>query len=185
MGVWLDIIGSALIGSLLLLNLMGVGSLISEQGFRNVLNYATQGDISAMTEIVEYDLVKAGFRVSGTAVDLADTGQVRFMADIDANGVIDTLHYYSGATTELAHTPNPEDRILYRVKNGDTAGAVKMYVTDFNLSYFNTNGDSLAMPVNTGDIRHIRVRFVAESQVPYDTSYEMSFVELNIHPKNL
>ena len=39
------------------------------------------------------------------------------MTDLDNDGIVDTLHYYLGDTSELSGTPNENDRLLYRVVN--------------------------------------------------------------------
>ena len=60
------------------------------------------------------------------AILYADTSKIIFLTDLmeppyddpHGDGNLDKIEYYLGATSELPGTPNPNDRILYRVVNG-------------------------------------------------------------------
>ena len=47
-------------------------------------------------------------------------------------------------------TPNPNDRILYRVVNNAAPKGANLGITQFNLMYFSSLGDTLPYPINTG-----------------------------------
>jgi len=185
MAVWLDIIGSFVFGSLLLLNVLRMNADMTTQSYKGTLTYGAQNSAVSIAEIVEDDFRKMGLGVSGTAVTLADSAQIRFLADLGADGVIDTLYYYAGSLAEVSATPNPRDRFLYRVVNGGTPQRVGTGVTTFLLSYFDAGGNALNLPVTLGDIRQIRFGFTVESPAPYDTTYARAFMELRLRPKNL
>lgn len=185
MAVWLDLIGSFVFGSLLLLNVLRMNADMTDCSFKASLSYIAQSSAVAIGQIVEADLRKIGYGVSGTAIALADSAQLRFRADLDKDGDADTLYYYLGSPAEMDETPNPADRVLYRALNGGTPQALDLGVTEFHLSYFDAGGDSLALPVALGDIRQVRVDMVVESTVPYDTTYAQAFLRMRIRPQNL
>ena len=185
MAVWLDIIGSFIFGSLLALNVMQLNANITEQSYKSSLTYIAQSSAVTIADIVEEDFQKMGYGVADTAITLADTSQIRFLVDLSADGSIDTLYYYLGSTSDAGSTPNPSDRVIYRVLNGGTPQGIRLGETVFRLSYFNAQGDSLVLPVTPGDIRQIRVDLTVESRFPYNENYAKAFMQLRIFPKNI
>jgi len=190
MSVWLDLIGSFVIGSLLALTVMRMNSDITVQSYESAMVYMAQNGAATLAEIVEEDFQKIGYAVSDTAIALADTSQIQFLADMGADGTIDTLHYYLSSKALASITLNPSDRLVYRKLNGDSPLALQTGITNFALSYFNASGDSMALPVVPGDIRQIRVDITVESSEAYytttqDTFYARAFMQLRIRPKNL
>ena len=185
MSVWLDIIGSFVIGSLLALNVMRMNADIAAVSYKNSLAYTAHINAVTAAEILDEDFQKMGYGVTSTAITLADSLQIRFLGDLDADGTVDTLFYYIGDVTEASSTTNPDDRILYRVLNSTTPQAYPMGITEFYLSYFGAAGDSLGLPPTLGDIRQVRVNLWVESTVPYDTTYAQAFMQLRVVPKNL
>jgi len=185
MAVWLDLIGSFVFGSLLGLNVLRMNADMMDHSFKASLSYIAQSSAVTIGQIVEEDLRKVGYGVSGTAISLADSAELEFLADLDGDSEADTLHYYLGTAEEASATLNPEDRVLYRALNNGTPQKIDLGVTEFRLSYFDADGDSLALPVTVGDIRHIRLDMVVESAVPYDTTYARAFLRLRVAPKNL
>ena len=185
MAVWLDVIGSFIFGTLLLLNVLRMNADVSAHAALKTLAFTTHNSAAAIAEIVEDDLRKAGMGVGGTAFLLADSAQVRFLADLGMDGIVDTVYYYAGNTTEASATVNPGDRFLYRDLSGQAAQVVGGGVTDFSLSYFGAAGDSLALPVTLANVRQIRLDFTVESASPQDTTYAETFMQLRLFPKNL
>ena len=185
MAVWLDVIGSFIFGSLLLLNVMRMNADISGHATLKTLTYGTQSSAAAIAETMEEDLRKAGLGVAGTALLQADSTQIQFLADLGMDGTVDTVYYYAGNTTGASATLNPGDRFLYRDISGQAAETVGVGVTDFSLSYFGAAGNSLALPVTPADVRQIRVDFTVESASPQDTTYAETFMQLRLFPKNL
>ena len=182
MAVWLDIIGSFVFGSLLVLNVLRMNSDMTDQTHRSTITYAAQSAALGLSQIVEEDLRKIGYGVTGTPITLADSSQIRFLADLTPYGSVDTLYYHLGSL--VSSTPNPNDRVLLRTRNS-TTDTLRLGLTEFALSYFNARGDSLALPVTLDAIRHIRLGVTVESNSPYDSTYAQSFMQLRIWPKNL
>jgi hypothetical protein len=106
---------------------------------------------------------------------IADTGQsyIKFRADIDNNGSLDEVEWYTGpAITTL---PNPKIRVLYRRVNGGTAIGAALGVTDFKMKFLNQDGSPA---VSLGAIYIIETTLQVESpykvqdQINPDQSYE-------------
>jgi hypothetical protein len=185
MAIWIDIIGSFVIGTLLTLNVARLNGDATAQAYQGMLLQSTQSNAAAVARIIEEDVLKMGLDVEGTALTLADTTQIRFLADLGSDGVVDTLNYQISATSAAAHTPNPEDRILYRTINSAPAEEIRLGLTRFRLDYFNAAGDSLTLPLTLDQVHHIRLDLTMESPQPYDQRFAKAFLRLYWSPKNL
>jgi hypothetical protein len=151
--VLIDIVGSVVIGGFLLLTLFRM----NENSTRNTFNFSgeliVQENLVATIEVLEYDFRKIGYCEDPTALPFpgrdailyADTSEIKFLTDLmvppyppddlQGDGTVDTIEYYLGPTSELAGTPNPYDRMLYRIVNGVPTG-VNLGITYFRVRYF-------------------------------------------------
>jgi hypothetical protein len=106
---------------------------------------------------------------------VADENRIDFYTDLNPlNGVsnVGLLSYYLGPTSECAATPNPRDRILYRVVNSETPKPSNLGVTQFRLVYMDALGDTLPSPVaNPNLIKTIEINVEVQSVAAYDTLY--------------
>lgn len=185
MAAWIDLIGSFVFGALLGLNVLRLNAAMADHSFAASLTYGAQISALTVAQIVEEEVGKAGFGVTGPAIVLADSTRLKFRGDLDGDSDVDTLYYYLSSLAAASSTKNPKDRILYRALNGGAPQSLNLGITRFKLSYFDADGDSLALPVTVGDIRQIRVDLVVESAEPYDTVYAQASLPLRIRPKNL
>jgi hypothetical protein len=185
MAVFLDIVGSFLIGTMLVVSVMRMNADVTTRSCQRSLEYASQSNAVAVADMLARDLRKAGFNASGPAVITADSVRVRFLADLGNNGSVDTVYYAVGEPSTLADTPNPRDRHLRRKLNGSPFEEIRMGLTKMRLSYFDAEGDSLVMPVETDRVRSIRVDLEVESPVSYGDAYETARLQLVVRPRNL
>lgn len=187
MSVWLDIVGSFIVGAMLLANVMRMNVAIAEQSYRNVLQYEAQLSAASAQEIIQADLRKAGYGVTGTAFAVADTSQLQFLADLGADGSVDTLHLTVGTPAQAAGSVNPRDRFLLRAVNGANPQQIGAGVSTLRFRYFDVDGNELTMPVSLADIRRVRLNYAVESALPVPacTTYAAAMVELDVLPKNL
>lgn len=151
----LDILGSTLVGGLLLLILIKT----TQQTIQNNYDYngerIVQKDLTAVAQQLEYDFRKMGYcaKLSNmpaskdTVIKIATDSSITFWADLPTttnsfgDSVLDKVYYYLGPKSGLSNTPNPNDRVLYRVINNGTPMAVNMGVTLFKLTYYDQNGN--------------------------------------------
>jgi type II secretory pathway component PulJ len=163
----IDIIGSFIIfGWLLLMSLrMNTANSENMQTYRGEL--LVQENLVEVTKLLEYDFRKIGYCREPNnlpdptkAIVRADSNRLQFLTDVDRgsgpDGVVDTMTYYLGDTTELALTQNPRDRLLYRVVNGYPAKGSNLGVSYFNLKYYDSQGNLITTPVATGDLQRIQ-----------------------------
>jgi len=178
--VIIDIIGSFIIfGWLMLMSLrMNVANSENMQTYRGEL--LVQQNLVEVTKLLEYDFRKIGFCLEPNrlpdptkSILLADSNRITFLTDVDLTGAgpdgnLDSISYYLGPTSELAETTNPRDRLLYRVVNSQAARGSNLGVTYFNLKYFDSQGNGLALPItgiNLQRIQTIQISITVENVV--------------------
>jgi len=176
----LDVIGSFVLFGWLLLSTIRVGTANSE----NMQSYGgellVQENLVEITKLLEYDFRKIGYCKEPNnipdptrAILLADTSRLKFLTDVDLtgtgpDGVVDSIYYYLGPTSELASTTNPRDRMLYRVVNAATPKGANLGVTSFKLRYFDGQGVAIGTPVtgaNLQKIQTIQISLIVENTV--------------------
>ena len=182
MAAWLDIIGSFVVAALLGLGVLRLNGDMALQTYGGSLDYAAQGSAQYLTRALEDDLLKAGYGASA-AVLAADSTQIRFAADLDADGSVDTLHYYAGPS--VAGTPNPDDFVVYRAVSGQAPQAIRAGITQWHLSYYTAAGAPLAAPVDLAAVRGIAADLTVESAAPFNGAYARAFARVRTMPKNL
>lgn len=179
----IDILGSTIVGGMLFLILLQ----INDSSVKNTYNYGgeliVQQSLVEVVQLLEHDFRKIGFCKNwenipdpSKAIIAADSTSITFLTDVDSDEIVDTLSYYLGSADSLTATPNPNDRLLYRVVNSQIPGGANLGVTRFRLKYFNTLGEELAFPVSVpGAIYTMQIDIKVESTVAYDNEYSTVF----------
>ena len=180
MNAYLDLICSFLIGGLLLLNVQRMNGDLVTRSYNGGNEYIAQTSAATLAEVVEYDLQKVGYGVTGAKITSADSTSLTFYADIDRNGAPDSIRYILGG--DLPRTMNPCDRMFNRLVNAETPDSISLGVTDFRFTYYNSSG---AATSTLTDIKGIQADITVESTAGYDTTYAKSFVRIKVWPKNL
>lgn len=188
----LDIAGSMIIGGTLMMILWRLSDASTEKTYNNSGELTVQQNLLILAEMIEFDFRKIGYCntwnvvmdprtnkpfISSQAIIYADESSISFYTDLhDYDGNLDSLRYYLGPVSECSSTPNPRDRILYRVQNGDAPVASNLGVTDFRMVYYDVNDDSIPYPVLTrGLIKSIEISITVENVAAYDEKYSNAF----------
>jgi hypothetical protein len=190
MATLIDIMGSTFIGGLLLLLMLKLNLFANSSGITSDNELKLQQNAKTLAEIINYDFRKIGYGCDSTAIAIADSNRIQFYADIDKNGTVDVLEYYTGDTTQATGTENPRDIILYRKFNGVSMGGPTLGLTKIKLSYldqFNVVTNVLA------DICYVKVELWVESTVREMESnfvnpnhpYLFTYWEMKINPRNI
>jgi hypothetical protein len=174
----LDILGAAVIGGILLINLLKVnGSLVENESIYSH-DKNLQLDLVIAATVIERDFSLLGYVKSVNQVGLnqnifaGDSTSITFRSDIDNNGVIDTIRYFISDTSALSHTPNPRDMILYRKINNDFPFVLANNITRFRLTYLNTSLGNVNPPiVLTTAVNYIRIEIRVEDPYAFDNKY--------------
>ena len=194
----IDILGSTIVGGMLLMILMRINDAAIENTFTYGSDLLVQQNLVSAVELLEHDFRKIGYCKDwakipdpSKAIISADSTSITFLTDVavsaavqEGDGVVDTLSYYLGPTSELANTGNPRDRMLYRKVNNGTPLGANLGITRFRLDYFNALGDTITtypVPV-PGEIYTLKIDLVIEntqplvsSTSPNDSVYTVAF----------
>ena len=187
----IDILGSTIIGALLLLILFRINDTAVENTFAFSGELMVQEGLVEAVSIIEHDFRKMGYCEKWenmpdptSSIIYADENKISFLTDvpISANspgdGIIDTLHYFVGPTSELSNTDNPRDRLLYRVVNSNIPRGSNIGITLFKLTYFDSFGNKLPTPIYgaaTGAIHSLQIDLEVESVNGYNKKYPSVF----------
>ncbi len=196
--VIIDLVGSFIIFGWLLLTSIRLSVANSE----NMQTYGgellVQENLVELTKLLEYDFRKIGFCLEPNripdptrAIILADSTRLKFLTDVDLtgagpDGIVDSLYYFLGPTSELSSTMNPRDRLLYRVVNAEAPKGSNLGVTSFRFRYFDSVGNEIGLPItgnNLQKIQTIQISLIVENVVagelvetaPINTQYSSAF----------
>lgn len=179
----LDILGSVIIGGVLMTIAYRFSDTITERTYNHSGELTIQQNLATVAQTVEYDFRKIGYCKNWNllpdptkAILSADTSSIRFYTDIDNDGDVDSIRYYLGSISELTGTANPRDRMLYRVLNNEQPKSANLGVTQFYLVYFDALGDTIHPPIGlNGGIVSIEINLIVENTEAYDRIYSKAF----------
>lgn len=196
--VVLDIIASSLTFGIFLLMAIRLNGTVSESIQMYNGDLLVQSNIITVVNMIQYDFRKIGYCEDPSQLPdptkyiiLADSNKIKFYTDLatpgypNGDGVPDIVYYYTGPTSELSSTPNPNDRILYRVVNNAPPKGANLGITQFSLLYFSAFGDTLKFPItNPGQIWAMQITVQVENSAAdslryntakFDTQYSQAF----------
>lgn len=182
MNIILDLLGAFLIGGIVLLLVVNLNAYSTETQFASDADLRLQQNAKTLAEIINDDLRKIGYKYSGTAISQADSQRISFHGDIDNNGTMDLVTYYLGNKEDAPTTPNPDDRVLYRIVNHDTTGGPTLGLTDIKFSYLDKHEQ---ITVNTDSICYIKAEIWVETVQPVGGEYPFTYWEMTINPRNI
>ena len=140
MSIVLDLIGSIVIASFVILMGLRLNQSISGNADASNANLNVQESLVDIVRNIEYDFRKIGYNLPDpkNAIVVSDSNRIKFCADMDRDGTIDTVEWYVSAP--IGGFPNPNIRKLYRRVNGEPPVGAALGVTQFTLRYLNQDG---------------------------------------------
>ena len=192
--VMLDILGSTVIGGILMMNLFQINSSAVENNYTGNGELIAQQNLSTIVQVLENDFRKIGYcadwkkiPVPTKAIISADSTSIKYLTDVDSDGNVDSMYYYLGPTSELLVTANPRDRLLYRVVNSETPVSVNLGVTQFKLTFFDVLGNPISFPIDVpGEIYTMQIDITVEDVEAYNEQYSTVFWrQIRLAAKNL
>src|SRR5512141_2462091 len=147
MAVILDLVGSIVIaGFVIMMGMRMNATMVNSRDSFNA-DVTVQQNMVALVQSIEFDFRKMGYRVEDptTVIRIADSSHIRFVGDVDDDGVVDTVDWSLGGPAESS--PNPNGRVLLRAVSPSAAmgGATVIGIpgiTEFKLRYLNQEGNS-------------------------------------------
>lgn len=179
----IDILASIIMGGMLLIIVLRLSDSAAEKTHNYSGELSLQQNLVTIAQVLENDFRKMGyckdwekFPDPTKSIASADTSSIKFYADINSNGNMDSILYYLGPVSDLSGTPNPRDRFLYRVVNTETPVGVNLGVTEFYMIFFDALGDTLHFPITQPSlINSYEINIRVESVYAYDDKYSSAF----------
>jgi len=190
----LDILGATILGGILLVMLNGLNERAVETNIIYSSDKHLQLETVRLADLIETDFRRIGYcedpsKLSDTTkiIISADTSQIKFLTDIDRDGIPDSLEYFVSDTSSLSVTKNPRDRILYRKINKQLPLNISSNITRFYLRYFDALNEEISSPVsNPRLISSMEVSFKIEDSEAYDEQYsEAYWQQVRLTSRNL
>lgn len=182
----IDLIGAIVIAGFIFLGISNLNIYSADMRFKSNSELSLISNAKALSDILENDLRKIGYKNNGCSMLTANENKIKFIADVDSNGVVDTVSYILSGSLAVLYTENPKDKILYRIVNGDTSKGPSLGITDLKFVYKDLNGSITTVLDN---IKYITAEIWIESPEPvgYDTDkkYLFTYWELSINPRNI
>jgi len=181
--VILDILGSTIIGGILMMSLFQINGSAVENNYTGNGELIAQQNLATIVQVLEHDFRKIGYCADWKKIPVptesileADSNRIKFLTDVDFDGNVDSLLYYLGPTSELSQSPNPRDRFLYRVVNNEVPVGVNLGVTQFHMTFYNALGNKLNFPIaSPGEIFSTQIDISVEDVAAYDEKYSKAF----------
>jgi hypothetical protein len=185
-----DILGSMIIGGMILVMVLGFNANIIEGAALQTFKTNVQGNMTTVTNIMEYDFRKMGFQVAfpqDSSISYADSTRIIFKGDFDNNGATETLQYNYVAGTQAPGAVNPRARVLFRSYNGGPAQSMNIGITRFRFTYYDSVGTTMTGNViaRPSLIKSFKVTINMESKEPYNSQYAGVCWDRIIKPRNL
>ncbi len=179
----IDILGSIVIGGMLMLILFRLNDAAVANSFRYNGELIVQKNLVEVVNLLEFDLRKIGYCAvwenlpnPSKYIVSADSNSIKYLTDVDSDGNVDTLSYYLGPSSELSGTANPRDRMLYRRVNKSKPLSANLGVTMFKFTYFDVFGKEISFPITQpGEIQTMQIDIAVEDIAAYDEKYQRMF----------
>ncbi len=185
MSSWIALIGSIVIGALILLSFQQFQGEVTRDLYVNTIEHMTYNNLDGVTSLVEYDFSRIGFGINDptvVAITQTDTAGLWYRLDSNGDGVLENVHYYLSDVNAAAMTANPYDRLLLRQVSGGTPDTVSTGVRSFRLTYYDGDGNIAASPL---EIKTLVVSLALESAYAYDNQYPRFVWQKRITPSSL
>lgn len=182
MSIILDILGSLAVRATIVVVILNVNVSLHTLLYRRTAQSIVKQNVSTASETIREHVNLAGLNAMSTPFLVANPSEVKFLGDVDGNGVADTVHYYLGPTSELSGTTNPTDRKIYRILGSGQPYDFASGVSQMNFEYFDING----LPTTDPNlIKSVSVELVMESGYPFDGAYPSSYWQSHLFPPNI
>ncbi len=164
---------SIVIGSIFLLTIMEAQQNLHEMKVQNQLMSIAQDRINHVKDVLGTDIDRTGQNIDdddlsgGYFVAPLDSFHLTMLQNINGTGLdVDTVKYWVGDVSDLSHTDNPEDRILYRQVNDGPVLEISEGITYFNFKGKKKNGADAGL-AEIDQVRAVEVKAIYETGYAY------------------
>jgi type II secretory pathway component PulJ len=189
---FIDIVGSMIIGGLLLLAALRMNDSATRNNFASQENLTVQQNLKTLVQLLERDFRRIGYQRNGNVnpndgcVLYGDRNCVVFRGDVDDNGYLDTVTWKFVPPSIPNYCPNPNAGLLVRTDrnwlgstNESTVDTFRWGVTQFSIAYYETFNTQIDTPyIFPGSFPPpvlMQVSLEVQPTEAYDTAYSTNF----------
>ncbi len=184
--MWHEFIVSSIVFGLVILLFLHGQFYMLERNYQSTLNISSQRNAAFWLQLIVNDFRKIGhlYDPPREAIQVAEPHRIEFYGDVDLDGVVELVKYQLLGPETAPDSPNPNDRVLLRQIDGEPEMTPPLGVTEFDLTYYNSDGE---IAQSTYEITSIRIHLSVESSVPFPDSglYGHSEWYTQITPKSI
>lgn len=175
MTIFLDLAGSFVVRASMFTVMLGLTVTMNNALYESTQQANTKAYVATVADIIYKDLNLAGNNVTGTAFTIANSSQLRFSGDLDNQGPIETVWYYT------VLDPTTGFYKVYRQIDSETPLLIGQNFKSISFQYYDVKG------VPSTDMDKIRaVRVKVEAQVEGVTQGMTTAVnDFKVYPANL
>jgi hypothetical protein len=184
LGVILDLAASMAVRGAIVYIVLTMNISLNQLLYEKAQYAIVKQTAATVADIFQNDIRSIGYNIpQGTSSFLvADSNRIKFIGDLDNDLAIDTVEYYLGPLSEMASTPNPDDRILYRRRNSSAPFEAGHGVTRLFMQYYDGGG---SLTSTLADIRSLSVKLIMQGATQINGYYPTTFWETFLLPSNL
>ncbi len=172
----LDIIGSYLIGGIVVLGLVGIMFVFNSKSQETKLSQIAQYTSEQIGDIVEHDFNKLGYGVSGNSISSITDSSITFLADLNNSQTIDSITYST-------LRQNNNFYLSRKVVEGTTTKQWNTPVKSFDIAGIDTSGNPT---YNIANIKGINVKILITKEGFANSKYGIgAFWQRKFYPPNL
>lgn len=192
MSSMIDMVGAAILFGVFMLAVGRVQGNLNQTLAQNTFNHNTQSEAVHVARLIEYEVHKAGYSVTGSKITVADSQRVAFKGAMTYGGPVDSVAYSIGEPDTT--TQNPDDFKFIRYAKSSGLISQRLVMTQFTITYFDSMNTRIPSPVTgtaLNSIRGINFKFRVESAEPVTdistglSNYNAVTWEKLIYPRNL
>ena len=164
----IDMVGAAILFGVLILTVARIQGNLNSTMYQNTFNVSTQAQAVALARVIEYEVQKAGYGVTGLKITVAESQKIAFRGAMSFEGVVDSISYYTGEAD--TSTTNPDDFRFVRYARSSGPLSQRLGMTQFQIMYYDTGHTQMTAPVIGAAalraIRGIKIKFCVEGSEP-------------------
>ena len=190
--VFIDIIGSMLIGGILLVAALTMNDNATKNTFQSQENLTVQQNLTSLIQTLEHDFRLIGYRNGGnppadSCILYGRSDSIAFLSDLNDDGNSDTVIWYLERNPICKYSkycPNPNVKMLVRKAKCNGVWLVdsaNLGVTQFSIGYYNgfkVQIDTLHLPytfLSPDPPILLQLNLMVQPIAAFDTAYSSNF----------
>ena len=181
MNTLIEIFGSTLIGSLLILAILTSFYTVFETQFSLSRSLVVQNKATALAEIISSDIHKTGMNIPDSldAIVEADSARFTFLLNPYGAASVDTVRYFQEERTGNNGNPIP---VILRTSVNDTDNLLSVDYSKMILIYFDSSGSETLIK---DDIRSVEISLLVEDFIENNNERSRDFRQWRIYLANI